>query len=343
MQGVLPYIVRRLAWAPLVLLAVSLITFALGRFGPGDPVRILAGQHPDPQVIERIRQEKGLDDPEFLPGFKFWTADFWQDLPDTQFIRYMRNVFQGNFGESFKYQGQPIRDIVFPRMWVTFQYNLIAFILVFAIGIPVGIWAALRQGTWQDPFSISVFLLFASIPVLIMVPALQYIFALKLRWLPTGGWEVREIFGFLELGIFSKTIIMPTIALTLPGIAGVARLMRAQVLEVLDQDYVRTARAKGLQGITVVSRHVARNALLPITTIMGFALVGLLSGSIFLETLLGIPGIGGYAFEAVGARDYDGIMALVLITATIFIVANLLVDIAYGFIDPRIRVRGGGT
>ncbi len=178
------------------------------------------------------------------------------------------------------------------------------------------------------------------VPVLIMLPVLQYLFALKFRWLPTGGWEFREFFGFLEIGMFSKTIIIPTIALSLPGVAGVARLMRAQVLEVLDQDYVRTARAKGLQEFIVISRHVARNALLPITTIMGFAMVGLLSGSIFLETLLGIPGIGGYAFEAVFARDYDGIMAIVLIIATAFIVANLLVDIVYGFIDPRIRLGG---
>jgi len=303
---------------------VSLITFALGRFGPGDPVRIRAGQHPDPAVIERIRHELGLDDPFFV-----------------QYGRYMWDVFHGDFGESFKYQGQPIKDVVFPRLWVTFQYNLIAFVLVFAIGIPLGIWAALRQGTWQDPFSLSVFLFFASIPVLIMVPVLQYLFALKLRWLPSGGWEVRQFFGFLELGLFSKTIIIPTLALTLPGVAGVARYMRAQTLEVVDQDYVRTARAKGLHEFTVVFRHVARNALLPITTIMGFALVGLLSGSIFLETLLGIPGIGSYAFEAVGARDYDGIMAIVLIVATAFIVANLMVDILYGFIDPRIRVGGG--
>ncbi|MFQ5880722.1 MAG: ABC transporter permease, partial [Dehalococcoidia bacterium] len=308
----------------LILLVVSLVTFALGRFGPGDPVRILAGQHRDPEVIERIREEKGLDDPFFV-----------------QYGRYMWGVFQGDFGESFLYQGQPIKDVVFPRLWVTFQYNIVVFILIFAIGIPVGIWAALRQGTWQDPFTIGVFLLFASIPVLIMVPVLQFIFALKLRWLPTGGWEVRELFGFLELGLFSKTAIIPTIALTLPGVAGVARLMRAQALEVLDQDYVRTARSKGLHEFTVVFRHVARNALLPITTIMGFALVGLLSGSIFLETLLGIPGIGLYAFDAVFARDYDGIMAIVLIIAAAFILANLAVDILYGFIDPRVRVGGG--
>ncbi len=321
MQGVLPYILRRLAWAPFVLLVVSLITFALGRFAPGDPVRRLAGQHPDPEVIERIREETGLDDPFHV-----------------QYLRYFKNLFtEGDFGTSFYYQGQPIWEVIKPRLWVTFQYNLIAFILVFAIGIPVGIWAALRQGTWQDPFSLGVFLFFASIPVLIMVPVLQYLFALKLRWLPSGGWEVREFFGFLELGVFSKTIIIPTLALTLPGVAGVARYMRAQTLEVVDQDYVRTARAKGLHEFAVIFRHIARNALLPIATIMGFALVGLLSGSIFLETLLGIPGIGQLGFQAATSRDYDIILALVLILAFAFVVANIITDLAYTLIDPRIR------
>ncbi|HJW88449.1 MAG TPA: ABC transporter permease, partial [Dehalococcoidia bacterium] len=173
MQGVLPYIVRRLAWAPFVLLTVSLITFALGRFAPGDPVRILAAQHPNREVIERIKEEQGRDDPFHV-----------------QYLRYFKNLFtEGDFGVSSKYRGLPVSDVVFPRLWVTFQYNLLAFILVFAIGIPVGAWAALRQGTWQDPFTIGTFLFFASVPVLIMVPALQYIFALKLRWLPSGGWE----------------------------------------------------------------------------------------------------------------------------------------------------------
>ena len=192
----------------------------------------------------------------------------------------------------------------------------------------------------MDPLIISLFLFFASVPVLVSIPILQWLFALKLGWLPSGGWEVREFFG-VEIGLLSKRAILPLIILTLPGVAGVARYMRAQVLEVMDQDFVRTARAKGLEEFTVVSRHIARNALLPLATIMGFALVGLLGGSIFLETLLGIPGIGSYAFEAVFNRDYDSIMAIVLITSTAFIMANLIVDITYAFIDPRIRLGGG--
>jgi peptide/nickel transport system permease protein len=324
MQGILPFVVRRLMWAPFVLLAVSLATFALGRFGPGDPVEIVQGQYHKPEVVERIRHERGLDDPFFV-----------------QYGRYMWDVLHGDLGTSFTYQGSDVEDIIFDKMWITIQYNLVVLVIIFAIGIPVGIWAALRQGTWQDPLTIGVFLLFRSVPVLVIIPILQFILALKLGWLPSSGWVERDILG-MKIGIFDKRIIMPILALFLPGIAAVARLMRAQTLEVLDEDFVRTARAKGLREVVVVSRHVARNALLPMTTIVGFALVGLLGGSLFVETLFGIPGIGQFTWQAVGNRDYDVIMAVTLITATAFIVANLVTDIAYGFIDPRVRLGGGG-
>ncbi|GBD14273.1 Oligopeptide transport system permease protein OppB [bacterium HR25] len=321
--GLWAYILRRLLWAPVILLAVSLVTFALGRFGPGDPVRVLAGQHNDPETVQRIREERGLDE------------DFF-----TQYRLYLAGLLRGDLGTSFKYYGLPVTEVVLPRLWVTFQYNLLAFLLVFALGVPLGVWAALRQGTWRDPLTMGPLLALAAVPVLVLVPLLQYVFALRLGWLPTGGWQTREFFGFLEVGVLGKHIVLPLLALTLPGVAGVARLVRAQTLEVLGEDYVRMARAKGLPEHLVVMRHVLRNALLPIVTIMGFALAGLLSGSIFLETLLGIPGIGSYAFEAVFSRDYDGIMAIVLMGAAAFVVANLLVDIAYAFIDPRVRLGG---
>ena len=323
MQGLASYIIRRLAWAPVILLVVSLATFALGRFGPGDPIQILQGQYRDPEVRERIAEERGYNDNFFV-----------------QYWRYVEAFAKGDMGTSLTYRGLPVKDVIFPRLWVTIQYNFVALALIFGIGIPAGIWAALRQGTWMDPFTISFFLFFASVPVLVSIPIMQWLFALKLGWLPSGGWEVRDYFG-VEIGVLNKRAILPVIVLTLPGVAGVARYMRAQVLEVLDQDFVRTARAKGLAEFTVVSRHIARNALLPLATIMGFALVSLLSGSIFLETLLGIPGIGSYAFEAVFNRDYDSIMAIVLMVSAAFIAANLVVDITYAFIDPRIRLGGG--
>jgi len=191
----------------------------------------------------------------------------------------------------------------------------------------VGVLAALRQGTWIDPAAISTFLFFQSVPVLVSVPVMLLVFVLKLHWFPAGGWE----------GVFDRHIVIPALALSLPGIAGVARLMRAMTLDVLKEDYVRTARAKGLQEFTVVRRHVARNALLPMTTVIGLSLVTLLEGAFFTETLMGIPGIGSLTFESVKSRDYDIILGLALVLATAFIVANIAIDIAYTFIDPRVR------
>ncbi len=322
MRGLAPYVLQRLFWAPVILFAVSIVAFSLGRFAPSDYVELQAGSRARPETIARIQEERGLNDPVY-----------------EQYGRYIWNFIQGDFGESTIYRGVPVEDVILPRLWVTVQYNAVVLFLTFLIAIPVGIMAALRRGTWLDPFAIGVFLLFASMPVLVTIPILQWLLAVKLGWLPSGGWEVREFAG-VEIGLFSERIILPVLVLTLPGVAGLARYMRAQAIEVLDQDYVRTARAKGLQDLTVVSRHVARNAILPIITILGFELAALLAGSIFLETLLGIPGIGSYAFDSVTNRDYDSIMAIVLLGGAAFIGANLLVDITYAFIDPRIRLGG---
>ncbi len=310
MQGVLPYILRRLLWAPLILLAVSFIAFTITRFGPGDPISVAMGQYRDPEALERVRHVKGLDRP-------------WYE----QYRIYVWNVLHGDLGESFRHQGYSVSEVIFRKMWVSAQLGLVALIITFGIGIPVGILAALRQGTWIDPTSIGVLLFFRSVPVLVAVPVMLLVFVVKLGWLPAGGWE----------GVFSRNIVIPVVALSLPGIAGVARLMRATTLDVLMEDYVRTARAKGLREFTVVSQHVARNALLPMTTVIGISLVTLLEGAFFAEVLLGIPGIGKEAFESVKSRDYDVILGLTLVLATAFIVANIAIDIAYTFIDPRVR------
>jgi len=321
-EGLAGYIVRRLLLAPVILLFVSIVTFSLGRFAPSDYVEIQAGPQARPETIERIREARGLNDPVYQ-----------------QYVRYMGGVLRGDFGDSVRYRGRDVEDIILPRLWVTIQYNFIVLVLTFAIGIPVGTWAAMKRGTFLDPLSIGTFLLFASVPVIISIPIFQWLLGSKLGLLPVRGWEERSVLG-VEVGIFSKQIILPVLVLTLVGLAGLARFMRAQVLDVLDQDFVRTAHAKGLPEHSVVTRHVVRNALLPISTILGFELAALVGGSIIVESLLGIPGIGQYAYESIGSRDYNGIMAIVLIGATAFIVANLLVDIAYLFIDPRIRIGG---
>jgi ABC-type dipeptide/oligopeptide/nickel transport system permease component len=225
---------------------------------------------------------------------------------------------------------------------VSFQYNVIVLALTYIIAIPVGVWAGMRRGTWLDPFTIGAFLLPASIPIVVLIPLMQWLFTFQLDLLPAAGWRERDILG-ISFGIFSKEAILPIVVLTVPGLAGLARYVRGQVVEVLDQDYVRTARSKGLGEFVVVTRHVARNAMLPISTILGLELAGLLSGAIITETLLGIPGIGRYAYETITAREYDSIMVLVLLGSTLFMVANLLVDVAYAFIDPRIRYGQEGS
>jgi peptide/nickel transport system permease protein len=321
--GLASYILRRLAIVPVILVIVSFATFALGRFAPSDYVEIQAGQRASQETIDRIREERGLNDPIYR-----------------QYARYIGHALQGDLGTSVKPRGVPVSDVILPRLWVTLQINFLAIVISWLIGIPLGTWAALKRGTWLDPASIGIFLLIASIPVLVSVPLLQWVFVLKLHLLPSGGWSDASYLG-VELGVFSKHAVLPVLVLSLSGVAGLARYMRGQVLDVLDQDFVRTARAKGLRGDVVVIRHVLRNAMLPIVTIFGFELAGLIGGSIFVETLLGIPGMGRLFFESVNDRNYDVMMAIVLLGTTLFVFSMLAVDIAYGFIDPRVRL--GGT
>jgi ABC-type dipeptide/oligopeptide/nickel transport system permease component len=287
---------------------------------------VLAGPRASEEAKERLREETGLNDP------------FYQ-----QYARYMGDVItKGDFGESYTIQrGFDVWDIIWPRMLVSMQPGFVALVIGFSLGIAIGLFAALKQGTWMDPFAIGSFLFLQSIPVLVSLPFLVLLFVVKLGWLPATGWGGPEVDvgpQTISLGILSKHIILPALALSLPSVAGIARLVRATTLSVLGEDYVRTARAKGLPERQVVARHVARNALLPLVTVIGLSLITLIEGAFFTETILGIPGIGRLGFQAAGSRDYDVILALVLILATAFVLANIVTDIAYTFIDPRIRL-----
>ena len=328
MESSLSYILRRLLWVPAILFAVSFITFALARYGPGDPVRIAAGQFRDEEAFERIRAARGLDKPIY-----------------EQYYLYMEGVFtRFDFGESFRYRGRTVNEVMFPAMWRSMQYNMVALAITMPLGIALGVFAAKRQGTWMDPAAISAFLVVQSIPALISVPFALLFFALKLGVLPASGWP-RDCAVTLPalgdsyecIGVISREAIIPLMALSLPGIAIWGRFTRAFTLEVMKEDYVRTARSKGLSEFSVMTRHIMRNALLPLSTIIVFSLVGLLEGSFFIETLTGIPGIGLLSFEAVNNRDYDFIMAVVLIGAVTFVLASIVVDVLYTIIDPRIR------
>ena len=304
------YIVRRLLFLPIMLFAVGLITFTLGHYGPGDPVRVMMGNKYKPEAAERLREELGLNRPFFV-----------------QYADYMYGFFRGDFGESLRYIGQPVRELIMSKMWVSAQLSIAAMTISLSFGLPLGFYIAHKQGSWQDPTAVTITIVLASIPIMVAVPALLWVGCLKTDLIPCSGWG----------GLFDPRIVVPAITMGVPGIAGLTRLMRASTLDVMGQDFIRTAHSKGLGTVRVDAGHVLRNAIIPIVTILAFALAGLIGGAFITETIMGIPGVGRFAVESVFNRDYPVIMAITLTGATAFILANLLADIAYAFIDPRIR------
>jgi len=309
MTGPIPFIIRRILVAIPILIFVTAATFFLGRFAPGDPITVRTGGRASPDQVRLVRQTLGLNDP----------------VP-VQYLRYMLNLAHGDLGTSLRHPGVKVSELIFPKIAVSAQLLLIPSILIFVLGLPLGVYTATRQGQWQDPLTIGSLLFVAAIPELLMIPVLQVVFAIKLRWLPVGGWD----------GILSSRMILPGIVLTIPSLGGLARLMRGSILQVLGEDFIRTARAKGLQERVVLVRHVARNAMLPIVTAIVYTLFGLLSGDFFVEFLFGIPGVAREALSSIGSRDYDEFMAITIIGAVAFIIANLVLDIIYTLVDPRI-------
>ena len=308
------YILRRLMWLPVILFTVSFVTFVLGRYGPGDPVQVLMGQHSNPKVVERIREQRGLNDNIFV-----------------QYGRYIGNVARGDFGESFKYRGRTVTELLKPKMWVSAQLNIAAMILSVGLGVPIGLFAALRQGSLWDTAAVMMTLSWQSVPVFLTAPGLLWVFAWKLDALPTHGWD----------GFFSTSVILPAIAMGVPGVAIITRLTRASTLEIISLDYVRTARAKGLPERVVRRRHILRNAMIPVVTSLGLSLAGIAFTSFIVERFFGIPGVGNLLIESIFARDFPIINGVLLIGTTMFIMVNLAIDMIYPMLDPRIRLGGG--
>ena len=304
------YIVRRLLFLPVALVAVSLITFTLGHYGPGDPVRVMMGNKYDEVAAERIRDELGLNRPFFV-----------------QYADYMYGFFQGDFGESLRFIGQPVRDLIVPKMWVSAQLSIAAMIISLSLGLTLGFYIAHKQGSWQDPTTVTISIVLASIPIMVTVPSLLWVGCLRTDLIPCSGWG----------GFFDPRIVVPAITMGIPGVAGLMRLMRASTLDVMGQDFIRTAHSKGLGIARIDVGHVLRNAMIPIITILAFSLAGLIEGSFIMETIMGIPGVGRFAVESIFNRDYPIIMAITLIGAMAFVLANLLADVLYAYIDPRIR------
>ena len=309
------YAIRRLLWLPFLLIIVTFVTFVLLRLGPGDPVQVWLGQHQNEAVRARIVEQLGLNDPIAV-----------------QYVRYIEGVVTRlDFGDSYVKRGRPVRDLLAKKIWVSLQLNVAAIIITLGVGIPVGLLAALRQGTGWDNVIVAIALAFQSLPVFITAPVLLLIFALHLDILPTSGWD----------GFFSPKIVMPAVVMGVPGIAIVVRLVRASVLDVLGQDYIRTARAKGLSERVVQTQHILRNAMIPVATSFGFTIAGLAGGTFIVEIYFGIPGVGLFSIESLFQRDYPVLMAFAIITTTLFMLANLIVDLTYPLLDPRIRLGAG--
>ena len=306
----LVYAARRLLWLPFLLAIVALITFTLGVYGPGDPAEVRLGAKATPVAVQRLREEMGLDRP-FL----------------VQYGDFMWGAVRGDFGESYALAGRRVSEVIGRKIWISAQLGAAAMLIGVGLGIPLGLVAAYKQGTWMDTALVSFALFFYATPVFITAPFLILLLALELQLLPTSGWG----------GLLSTRIIMPALVMGLPGVAGMARLTRASALEVLGQEYVRTARAKGLSEVAVQGRHVLRNAMIPILTVLGLSMATLVEGAFITETIFGIPGIGRFAVDSIFNRDYPVIMALGMIVAAAFVTANLLVDVLYGVLDPRIR------
>ena len=296
---------------PVLLLMVSAVTFALGTYGPGDPVRVMLGTKYDEATAERLRSSLGLDRPVIV-----------------QYADYVSGAIRGDFGESLRYRGRSVGSLLASKMWVSFQVNLAAMFVSLTIGLPLGFWIAHKQGTWVDPATVTLTLILMSVPIMVSIPVVLWGLCLKLSLVPCSGWG----------GFFDLRIIVPAITMGIPGVAGLARLMRVSTLDVFGQDFIRTARAKGLSERYIDVRHVLRNAIIPVVTILSFSLAGMLTTGFITERLLGIPGVGDFAIQAIFNRDYPVIMAFTLILSTAFVVANLLADIAYSLIDPRIRL-----
>lgn len=300
------YIVRRVLWLALVLVVVSFITFALMHLIPGGPwdrEKALA-----PQVVANLNAKYGLDKPFMV-----------------QFGNYLLGLLHGNLGVSYSFQDRSVTDILMQGLPKTATLGLVAFALAIFVGIPLGMAAALKQNSAVDYGSVLFSTIFASIPGFVLGILLIIVFSVSLHWLPTSGW------GSI------KQLILPSVALAALPAAYIARITRASTLDVMRQDYVRTARAKGLLERVVLVRHILRNSLIPVLTIAGPELAFLVSGSFIIENLFSIPGIGRLFVQGVFARDYGLIMGAILFYAFVVAVINLVVDILYAAVDPRIR------
>jgi peptide/nickel transport system permease protein len=307
------YILKRLLMVIPILLGVATIIFMLMFLVPGDPARLLMGQHGDEKVLENIRREMGLDKPIYI-----------------QYVKYIGKLAKGDLGTSYR-QKRPVTQIIRERFPATAKLAVASMILSIIIGITAGIIAAVNRNKFWDLLVMVLSLSGISMPVFWLGMMLILIFASGLGWLPVGGYGRS---GDL------RHILLPALSLSAVFIGYIARMMRSSMLEVIGKDYIRTARAKGLSERAVIVNHALRNAFIPVITIIGINFASLLGGAVATETVFAWPGLGRATVDAIRVRDLPVVEGCVIFLAFIFVMVNLLVDISYAWIDPRIRLNG---
>ncbi|EGQ4039718.1 ABC transporter permease subunit [Staphylococcus pseudintermedius] len=305
----LRYTLKRLLYMVISLFIIVTITFFLMKLMPGSPFN-------DEKLSEQqktiLNEKYGLNDP----------------LP-VQYGNYMKNVVKGDFGNSFQYDNQPVWDLIKPRLVPSFQMGLFAMVIGVILGVILGVIAATRQNTWVDYLATFISVIAISVPSFVLAVLLQYVFAVRLQWFPVAGWE----------GL--STAILPSLALSAVVLATVARYIRAEMIEVLSSDYILLARAKGNSTARVLFGHALRNALIPVVTILVPMLASILTGTLTIENIFGVPGLGDQFVRSITTNDFSVIMAITLLFSALFIASIFIVDVLYGLIDPRIRLQGG--
>jgi len=309
------YILKRLLATVPVLLVVGVFIFLLLRLTPGDPAAMIAGDYATEDQIAAIKENLGLDKPLI-----------------NQFFIWMSNIANGDLGESYFFKKQ-VTELIIARIEPTLSLSVVTIIFTIMIAIPMGIISAYKQGSWIDRVVMGFSVIGFSIPVFVIGFGLIYVFSLNLGWFPVQGYQR------LEMGVFQwiRHLILPALALSVIFVAFIARMTRTSVLEVLGEDYVRTARAKGQTETKVLVNHALRNAAVPIITVIGFAFAILIGGVVVTESVFNIPGLGLLTVDAVLNRDFPTIQAVVLLFSFVYVLINLVIDICYTFLDPRIR------
>jgi len=312
---VFAYIAKRLLATIPVMAVVAVFVFAMLRLTPGDPAAIIAGAAATSQDVIDIRARLGLDRPIV-----------------SQFFVWIGRMFTGDFGESFFFKKQ-VADLIADRLEPTLMLATTTMILSIVVAVPLGVLAAWKQGTWIDRIVMGFSVLGFSVPVFVIGYVLIFVFSIELSWLPVQGYQP------LSEGVWGCLVrlVLPSATLSVIYIALIARITRTSVLEVLGEDYIRTARAKGLTNLVVLMRHALRNAAVPIVTVIGIGIALLIGGVVVTESVFSIPGLGRLTVDAVLARDYPTVQAVILLFSLAYVLVNLVVDILYTFLDPRIR------